>query len=1848
MSKRGVNLFVRAAAAVVFMAAGLVSCSHEGLPGPDPKVVAAFTGGIVPRGEALKVVFTGSYDTSAAIPARAFQLKPYAKGSLAWENEWTLVFTPEAPLEPERRYTATVDPSLLSAAGSAAGSGFSFEFTTLPPPLEIRFDPLKIDGRGEVLVSGTAAVEKGLELSRLAKVLRSDELGEPRWSREEEASGVFRFAFAPFSRGKSPREVAVRWDGGPLGAKEKGSEVFRIPEGNAFEVLSIRQPEKNIFEITFSSPLGANQDLRGFVSLSGDTNIRYSVEGNVARIFGSDDVPPGAVLAIQDLADAEGKKLVHPVQYAASANWDLPALRFAGSGVILPSSQGSAMVIETLNISGLIVEAFQIYGDNMVQFLQVNGLAGERELSRVGEPAWTQALDFPWSGSDKNRWVRRGLDLSELSRKYPGSMFRLRVSFRKRHVHYEAPGAGSGFSGLEFPGDAFSPIESGESGAYEEESSGWDYFQNQKWNDDWYRHRKNPDHPAFYLNYHDHNITVGRNVLVSDLALMAKKTASEEYLIVASDLRTAAPASGVELQFLSFPGRVLETARTGADGMAFLKPREKPAFIFAKSGAGRAFIRLNDGLALSSSHFDVSGVKSVDGIKGTIYGERGVWRPGDAIYLTFLMWDTKGTLPENHPVGFELEDPRGRVVENKTFTEGTDGFYAISTSTRADAPTGDWTARVRVGGSLFSKNLKIETIMPNRLKIDLSAAGKTYLDASPVDMTLESAWLHGAPAPNLKADVSVVFVDRDTDFPGFADYTFRDPSRSVSQERIILFEGDLDGGSKANFPVRLNAGNAVPGKLSARFLTRVFETSGVFSSEQVSMDFSPYGRYVGIKLPRGDAARDMLLTDTLHTADIVVLDAEGKPVKDGVELECAVYKLNWRWWWEKGKDEAAEFASSMSRTPVMRGSVTTSGGRASWQFQVKYPDWGRYLIMARDRRGGHAAAKIAYIDWPGWAGRSREGGQGSSAMLNLTTDKASYAPGENITVSFPSNTAAAALIVVEKGGEIISRQWIGCAETTTEYTFRAGADMTPNVYVHVTLLQQHLQTANDLPIRLYGIIPVIIDDSATRLTPQITAPASWQPSSKASFTVREAQGKPMTYTAVVVDEGLLGLTRYSMPNPRGAFYRKEASFMKYWDVYSEVIGAYSGKLETLLAIGGGDDEMDTTAKQTQRFKPVVFSFGPCRLGAGETRTETFDMPQYVGAVRVMVVAGSPPAAKTAGPRPGRAYGAAEQSVQVKSDLMVLGAIPRVLSPDDEAAIPVTIFAYAEGKRSVRVGMKVEGNASLVSSASADVAFDKSGEKTAGFRVKAGSPGKVKFTITASSPGLKDAVHTTELDIRSTALPVSKALTQLLSENGKWEGLVELPGVPGTNTAALELSRMPPLGLEKRLTWLMQYPHGCVEQTTSAVFPQLHLDKALALRPDELALIRMNIAEGIERLAGFQNYTGGFSYWPGAADVSVWGTNYAGHFLVAAKGAGYAVPDTLLKNWTDYQKKQAAAWAGSSYAELLDQAYRLYTLALAGQADIGSMNRLRERGDNPPAVLWRLAAAYWYAGQRDAARSMVKDAALGGPDYRELSGTFGSSFRDRAMMLEALALMGDDGRARDLLESVAERLSSEDWLSTQETAYALIAVLPFMQSSADNAPITVDYTVDGKTETLIFGTPMAKVPLNVSGTQAKLTLQNRSGAFTYARVYAAGLPAEGSEPALSNGLSLRVRYRNADTGMEENPSRLSMGQDVIIDVEVRNTYGSEVKEIALVHALPASFEIINTRTGEDPASSVSSVYKYQDIRDDRIMSYFDLSGGQSKTFSFRVNKTYSGSFFQPAIHAYAMYNETIRALIPGQR
>ncbi len=1851
-------------ALALFLLFGLSCASRSQAIAPDPGIVEAHSPASIGRRDPIRVVFSSPMweNSGEADMAGLIRFEPGLKGEVRWLDERILEFKPATALAVGRAYRAIVDYGIL--LGEKAGTErFTFDFKAQEPGFSLKLDPVSLDSQGEVELSGSvitaddedpAAVERLLSLSPAA----------PGTGFEWKHQGAqHRFSISGLKQGDSDRLMSLRWKGRAIDSGLSGSTSLVLPGSRSFKLLGVKSsdPSEKFIELAFSRALDRDQDLRGIVSISGLEDLRYAIDRNKLRLYPAVySLPAEAEIHVEEgLRDFQGQRLAIPVNATAQASQELPQLRFVGSGVIVPGSQAYTLPIETMNLRGLIVEAFKINAASIPQFLQVNELDGNRELKRVGQAVWSKAFDLSFSPAQRDSWVRHGLDLSELIKKHPDGMFQIRLAFRKRHIDYTCSKDHPDFSHLIFPGDEIEDKDS------DDESSYWDYWEGSNdysWDSpyNYYNNRNDPCHPAFYSAAYGAERVARRNVLISNIGLSAKLEDDGVLSVYAADLRQPKPLEGVSLSLLNYQRQVLSRAKTNKEGIASFPADLVGSDLLTAEFQGQlGYLKLDEKSALKTSHFDVDGECAERGIKGFIYGERGVWRPGDSIFLTFILQDPAKVLPADHPVLFELENPRGQVVNRASYTSGLNGFYAIETRTASDAPTGDYLARVRVGGKTYTKLLKVETVMPNRLKINLDFGTATYLSPEPSSISLSSAWLHGAPAPGLKADMSAAFVSSSTSFPGYSDYVFDDPTRSVSFERLTVFEGVLDKDSKLSFKSRFYAGTDLPGKLKVNLLSRVYEPSGVFSSEQVSMDFHPYERYVGIKPPKGDAARGMLLTDTDHSLDIVVLDREGKPVPSA-QIECSLAKIQWRWWWEKGAENLAEYQNAEYYKKLLSGTAQVRAGKGSWTFNLKYPEWGRYILTARDKQGGHSTAKIVYIDWPGWAGRG-EKDSGSAAMLSLSVPKPSYVVGEKVQISFPSNDSGSALLVLEKGGRILKREWVKTAKESTKYEFTATGDMAPNVYVHVSFLQAHLQTANDLPIRLYGVVPVMVEDPQTRLKPLIQTPSQLKPLSEAAFSVKESSGRPMTYTVAVVDEGLLGLTRFKVPDPWGNFFKKEASLLKAWDLYPFVSGAYSGKLETLLAIGGSDDGLAGANRKANRFKPVAAYLGPFSLGAGETKNHKLFIPEYVGALRFMVVAAAP-GQGTSGP----AYGSAEIEVPVKSDLMVIGTLPRVLSPGEEISFPVSVFCYLPGKNQVRVSILAEGGASLTGPASQMIDFSDPGDKLASFKLKAADkPGLVKLRIMANS-GPAATIQSIEFDVRSTGIPVSDHQAAFLDAKTK-QALLEfktLPGIAGTNSLSLELSRLPPLNLASRLDWLIAYPHGCVEQTTSAVFPQLYLERALSLDREKREKISKNVSAGIERLKSFQTVEGGFAYWPGSEDPNAWGSNYAGHFLLEARRAGYAVPQTLLGDWLAFQKRRAQAFSGQDQEQLSIQAYRLYTLALAKEADMASMNRLRERSELPLNVAWRLAAAYYLAGERRAATDMVKGLSYKPSAYRELSGTYGSEIRDMAMILETLNIMEDSVQAGALARTLAEKVGSKVWMSTQELSYSLIALLPFL-SSGPRQSIAYSYQLGlgkGDLEKAVsgsFDSGILQIALSPGdATSARLMLSSDSSQSFYARLIAQGIPAMGEEKAMASGCALSLDYADL-SGKRIDPDDLALGSDMQISLTVRNSSALDLREMALTHLLPSGWEILNYRLamqegeyGEEsePEPVAASAYPfmdYQDIRDDRVMTYFSLARGDSKTFIIRVNKTYEGRFYLPAVSVSAMYDQSIQALVPGR-
>ncbi len=1878
--------------------AALVGCAVASCSkGPGPRRVAdaarveAHTSGLVSRSGGIRVVLVNARGESGkALPASPLSFDPPIRGVARWEDERTIAFLPESPLKAGTLYSARFDFGLLDAAGdkegAAAGDWFNFNFRTSDQRVAVSLEPLHVGRDGSVELSGLVSLSDDTSPVAVEKAIAASgpsESGGLRLSWSHESAQSHRFTVKGIARGAAAGDLCIKWNGSAVGGSGGGRLHVRLPAKGSFELLASRAAEGAV-ELSFSEPLERSQDLRGLVRVEGVDRgggatggaggmegLRSEVEGGSLRLYLPVWPASARVSVDPSLRSASGSSLGKTVSADVVFDWELPAVRYLSKGAILPTSQGLTLPVETMNVSGLVVEAVRIHGDNMLQFLQVNDLSSSEELRRVGEVVWRKTVDLGWKEDWKNRWVSQGLDLSPLVAANKDGMYQIRITFRKADVRYVCK-EGHEFKDLSFPDEVF--LDREESGLYDyvkDWPDGWD---------DYYKYKKDPCHPAFYIPSWDHDIGIRRNVLVSDIGAIARLETDGAWTVAASDLRSAQPMRGALVGLYSYQRILLASGTTGADGMVRLLPAKEASFIVLANGSQKNWLRVDAGSALAVSQFDVDGEHTGDGVKGFIYGERGVWRPGDDIHLTFILYDRNMAIPKGNPIHFELEDPHGRVVRSGTYTDSLGGFYAIETGTSPDAPTGPWLARVKVGGKAFSKSLRVETVMPNRLKIKLGWGASPWLSTDSSSMRLESTWLTGAKAGALKADVSLTFSPASTAFPAYKGWRFDDPTRSPPSGRIVLFDDSLEADGTADIPMDLSPEGQPPGLLKANILTRVFEPSGVFSSDAVQVDFHPYRQYVGVKVPEGDLYMGALPTDKQHRVDLALVDRDGKPVKSG-RIEVSLYKLEWRWWWEKGEESLADVAKDLYARPIKREIVNVRDGSASWSFSVSYPNWGRYLVRASDAAPAsqpsqspqqaqvrHASGSIFYVDWPYGSGGGR-GDDTAATTLSLKSDKEGYTVGERARVTFPSNEGGRALVAIERSGKLMKQEWVATSKDRTVYELSLTPDMAPNVYVHVSFVQPHLQTANDLPIRLYGVLPVMVQDPATRLSPVLDLPAQIAPNGDVAFAVREGQGKAMTCTVAVVDEGLLGITRYATPDPRDEFYRKEASLLGSFDLYQYVAGAWSGKLETLLAVGGSEAGLAGGQRKVSRFPPVVWFFPAFEVKAGETVRKTFPIGPYVGAVRFMVVAGSLPsdaggstgATKIVGAA-GAAFGKTEVSVPVRSKLMAQLTAPRVLSPGEEATIPATVFSFL-GKSRARVTLEVKGAASLVGAGEQFLDFAGDGDSLATFRIKAGDlPGPVHLSLKAEA-GEARAGQDADLGVRSLAVAIN-AVQNLVVEAGKtWSGEISYPGAAGSNSASLEFSRLPTLNLGERLPWLIGYPHGCAEQTVSKAFPQLYVPAAVSLSADKLEELRTNVKAAIAKLPGYQTPRGGFTFWPGEAGEDEWLSVYATHFLVASRRSGYSVDNGLIDSALACLSKASRLWGSAYDWSKSVQAYRLYVLALAGKGELGSMNRLREQKPLPASAQYRLAAAYALCGQRDGANRLLGEApqaieAYGGLDDH----TYGTLFRERASILEALNTMGDTARGLPIYRQLAEEISQNRWFSTQELSAALSAALPYAAAAAAQAGDIPELRVAmGERASVSLRLDRSQASLDLAPGDALKTrcaISNAGKTAVFVRVVSRGMPALPDEKRVANGLDVNVAYFDMNEA-EVNPNSVEQGQDLVIDTTVRNLSGLALRNLALTQALPSGWEIVSFRPGEalprpdDEGGDQELVppqpplYQYRDQRDDRVLTYFSLDARETKTFRTYVNKTYEGRFYLPAVSVEAMYDGRFQAIEPGR-
>jgi len=1799
--------------------------------------ISSYTSGIISKKSEVKVRLNRSIEgvkPGEVINDNIFSFTPSISGNAVWEDERTIVFKPAGNLSSGEKYQAVFNLSKIINDVPADRKDFKFTFQALIQNFDInvtglalynKTDLTKMKLTGNVQTADFAtneAVEKVLKASQDGKDL------EINW--DHGASGnTHTFTVENVSRKEGEEEISLKLDGSSIGTNKNLSRTVDVPAINDYKIVSsqIKRTDGGYISVMFSEPIDERQNLTGLVRISGQSGTpRLVVNLNELKIYPRSTLYGEVTLTInKNVKNSSGYSLKD--QFATNLQFSQlkPEVRLVDeqSGAILPSSEGLILPFEAVGLKAVDVTVVRVFQENVLQYLQVNRLGENAELTRVARPVSKKVI--PLTGvTDLNKWNRFTLDLSEVFASEPGAIYQVVIGFSKKNSIFFC--SEEGFNEEE-------TILEDDWDTEEEETSYWDSYENY-YNEDYeWRDRDNPCSNSYY----GRRRSVQKILFASNLGIIAKGGSDKKLNAYVTNMLNTEPQEDVSVAVFDYQQQAIGSGITNSRGMASMNISGKPFVLMAKKGEQVGYLRVDNASSLSISNFNVGGKKLQKGIKGFIYGERGVWRPSDTVHLAFILENKNGNLPDNHPVIMELWNPLGQLHSRKVSAQPVGDIYRFDMLTETESPTGDWVAKAKVGGAAFTKTIKVETVKPNRLKIDLDF-GKERITALDNQLSgdLNVRWLHGATAGNLRANFEVLLVPTKTSFDNYLSFSFDDASRNFYGSNQTIFDGRLNAEGSAKINSNLEIDDNAPGALLAIFKGKVFEEGGDFSIDKFTIPYYPYTNWVGVKIPEGDK-RGILLTDKKHKIMVASVDANGKPVsRNNIRVE--LFKLDWKWWWDNTEDNISSYVGSSYRDPIDEGTISTNNGEGSWDLEIKYPDWGRYYVRVTDP-SGHSAGQIVYVDWPGWAGKAKKGDLGGANMLDFTVEKYEYDVGEDIKISMSSSKGSRALVSLESGSKVIDAFWVETDDNQTNISFEATADMAPNVYANITMIQPHGQGNNDLPIRLFGIQSLKVVDKSTVLVPQLTMQDELRPEETFKVKISEKQGRPMAYTLAVVDEGLLDLTRYKTPNPWNTFYAKEALGVKTWDLYDNVIGAYGGKLEHLLTVGGDGELEEKDQKEANRFKPVVRYLGPFYLESGKSAKHSITMPQYVGSVKTMVVAAA-----------NGAYGRTEKATPVRQPMMILATMPRVTGPGEKITLPVNVFTMKDDIKQVDLDIKTTGPISVEGGAQQIVKFSKSGDKVAYFTLNVGqSIGTASVNVTAKTGNIT-ANYDVELNVIPRNPSISDVLEKVITGSESWNVNYTALGIAGTNEGTIELSAVPPLNIEQRLQYLVQYPHGCVEQTTSSVFAQLYLDNLIQLNSETKSKIQRNIDAAINRLKSFQVSNGGLAYWPGNNNPNLWGTNYAGHFLVEAKNKGYNVPDNMFSQWKAFQKDQANSWSNSDYNNDLTQAYRLYTLALAGDAPIGAMNRMKETNNISINAKWRLALAYTIAGYKSYADEIVKDISFTTTSNKNLYNTYtyGSATRDNAMIMETLTGLDRKEDAFYILNEISKQMgNSEQWLSTQTTAYCFIAISKYADQFPVGESLNMTANIGGSSSDIQASDYVSQISIKDADQATSIQLTNNGSAPIYARVIRKGIPLEDTENSAEKNISLTINYTDID-GRSIDVDNIKQGTDFIANVSINNpgTKG-DYNEMALTQIFPAGWEIQNTRLDGSDEFHRQGPAEYIDIRDDRVMTYFDIKKNKKLTYKVLLNAAYRGKYYLPAVSVEAMYDNTIYARKAGR-
>ncbi|MCL1972706.1 MAG: MG2 domain-containing protein [Endomicrobia bacterium] len=1368
----------------------------------------------------------------------------------------------------------------------------------------------------------------------------------------------------------------------------------------------------------------------------------------------------------------------------------------------------------------------------------------------------------------------------------------------------------------------------------------------------------------FLVDATSYGVSQKRLITITDIGLIYKKEADGKLKLFALSIVDQLPLSGAKVELLSRNGTVLKTEYTGSDGIAAfevpssLGAERKPVAFVVSKGSDYAFMPFDKReREVSFSRFDTAGAGYLQNssLDAFIFTDRGIYRPGDTVNFAIISKNMNWTSTAGLPVKVSVTDARDKNIFEKTVSLTAEGFKDFSLQTTASSPTGEYKISVydESGKYISGGTFNVAEFKEDKLKINTSIEGASRKGWQPVTgltgkVTVKN--MFGTPAVGNTVSMKMQLRPEKFKFAQYKDYSFSDV---ISSKANLRFEeltfGDNTTSKEGLVTTELDLSSFEKGTYSLTFWAEAFEQESGHSVTAMSTRLvSPNKYIVGYQT---DADLSYMQHNSKKTINFIAIDPDLNQIEPG---PFKIRILNQQYVSVPVRNRNSfRYQSVLNESLFSIEDFNIKKDGSAFTMPTKNP--GNYALEMVNKEGEIVMRLEFFVS--GSANVAYDLERNIELRLNLEKDTIEQGGVLNLNITAPFTGTG--LITIEKD-KVYAHKWFKTTTNSSEQSIKIPEELTSGAYVNVSFLRsmdskELFASPYSYAVTHFNIKPVKHMSEITLGTPELVKPGD-------RIDISYKTSAPSKIIIYGVNEGILQVAKYKVPDPIAYFFRKSALGVITYQMW-DLIMPDNKLIKEVYGIGGDYEAasalleagLNPFARKTE--KPVVFWSGILEASPN-ANVYSYDVPDYFnGQIRIMAVAASQ-----------NTVSSADKEVLVRAPLMLSAGGPVAAAPGDTFNIGVRVSNNKEGTKDgkVIVNINVSDNLSVIGAKNQSVNVPYGQEKTVYFKVQAGNTlGNATISFDAE---LANPKETASRKITLSVRPASAMRVTI--NNGIIRGSTKIKDFDSRelydqfskNTIALSVN---PLVVAGGLgAFLEKFPHGCTEQITSQIFPTIVFYKASGNEGGA----KESLARVIEMLKVRQLSNGGFSLWDGGSYVSEYPSLYAFHMLTEASEMGYNVPKDI--------KDKALSWV-KEYAErnsfnggdISNTAYAHYLIAKNGVVMTNALMNFEEwlNKNNPN---WKetvtgvyVAAAYKLLKNDAKALSIIKEYKAETSAYRYYY-DYDSSFSRNAKYIYIVGLyfpeLMKEKKASEIIKSLLDDINAKRY-NTMTSATGMLALYSY---SKINTVKDSDIEVRANGQKLTFAKNslgMLEASFGHGVKEFDVKVKDDSANIYYV-ITQQGFDKGEVKPA-ANGMRIERSYSNIgsieyDGSMgddlavalgrtslpnnkdnkrkDKDKNKGILGDEMDVTIETRSL-GGTITNVAITDILPGGFTVV-------PGSINSSggfTLDYFDIREDRLLLYGTVNSYDGK-INYKVKFTSEGTFKVPAITAAPLYDTSISA------